>query len=370
MKILHVTKKYPHAIGGDAVVVANLQKQQQVAGHEVAIVTSNCDEIADGPHIYKVGLKDTPAGLDAITPRRLASLVALFFKMFAVLAKEQPDIVHTHSVDMAFFVSFAARWHGIPIVHTFHIVTFYDASQSAIRRKSEIWLAKNAKPRRITAPNAYDVKRLRLAGLRQAVLLPNGVDLESWETYGFVEKSKKFTFLAVGRLERQKGYEYLVKAASRLALAQPNLEFEVIVVGEGSQKTALHELVSELGIEHIVSLVGAKSQKEIRILAARADAAVVPSLYETTPLTLLEAWSAALPVIATPVGILHDAPTDFDAACIVPPQNEQALMEAMGRCITDKAWSQAIAAKGHQEAKKYSWPIIMRAAETIYQGVL
>ncbi len=64
MKILHISKKYPQALGGDAVVVSNLQKQQLAAGHQVVIVTSNCDEIASAKHVYKVGLNDTAAGLD------------------------------------------------------------------------------------------------------------------------------------------------------------------------------------------------------------------------------------------------------------------------------------------------------------------
>ncbi|HVQ44325.1 MAG TPA: glycosyltransferase family 4 protein [Candidatus Saccharimonadia bacterium] len=180
MNILHVCKKYPDALGGDAVVVSNLRRQQQAAGHDVAVVTSNCNEILKGRHIYKIGMKDTPASLDSITPKRLVSLVILSLGMFGILRRERPDVIHTHSIDMAFFVSFAARLYGIPMVHTFHIVTFYDATQSALRRKSELWLARAAHLRSATAPNSYDVAKLQAAGLVQTVLLPNGVDLAFW----------------------------------------------------------------------------------------------------------------------------------------------------------------------------------------------
>jgi hypothetical protein len=47
MKILHLTKKYPEVIGGDAVVVYNLKKQQEHLGDQVFILTSNCEEIID-----------------------------------------------------------------------------------------------------------------------------------------------------------------------------------------------------------------------------------------------------------------------------------------------------------------------------------
>ena len=205
MKIMHVCKKYPGAMGGDAIVVANLQKQQEKAGHTVAIVTSNCDDIKKGRHIYKIGFKDTPSGLDAITPRRLLSLLVLAVRMFGILRAERPDVIHTHSVDMAFFVSFAARFYHIPVVHTFHIVTFYDPSQSVLRRKSELWLAKKAGLRCATAPNSYDVRMLQKAGLEKTILLPNGVDISYLDIGGRASPSETFTFISVGRLEPQKG---------------------------------------------------------------------------------------------------------------------------------------------------------------------
>lgn len=365
MKVLHVTKKYPHALGGDAVVVANLQKQQRAAGHAVVIVTSNCSEIKEDRHIYKVGLQDTSHGLDNITFKRMASLVVLFFHMFIILHKERPDIIHTHSVDMAFFVSFAAKWYRIPIIHTFHIVTFYDESQSRLRRKSELWLIKNTAPCYITAPNTFDVEKLQTAGLRQAVLLPNGVDLTLWKPRGYTEKNRKATFVAVGRLEDQKGYEYLIKAAALLSKSRP---LEVIIVGDGSQKTVLKKLVQSLNIQHYVTFVGQKSPREIRSLLSKAHGAILSSLYETTPLTLLEAWAAGTPIIATPVGILRGTSGNFKAALMVPAKDHHALATAMQHFAKDKKLREATAVAGQAEAEKYAWPVVAQTLETIYRG--
>ncbi len=364
MNILHVCKKYPPVMGGDAVVVANLQKQQVASNHNVVIVTSNCQEVTNTPGVYKVGLKDTSIGLDAITPRRIASLIILFFRMFNIVRTERPDVIHTHSVDMAFFASFAARLYGVPIIHTFHIVTFYDDNQSSLRRKSELWLAKKTNPRYITAPNNYDVNKLRAAGLNQTVLLPNGVDIDFWKPSIAATRPKTFTFLAVGRLEPQKGYEYLVRAAA--LLAQQQTDFRVVIVGEGSQKTTLSTLARDLKVRNIVQFAGGKKPAEVQAMLAQANAVVCPSLYETTPLTLLEAWSAAVPVIITPVGILRDVPTDFAAAFVVPPKDDAALMQAMGHCMTDEVQRIIVAAKGHKEAKNYAWPIINETTEALY----
>jgi len=368
MKILHVSKKYPQALGGDAVVVFNLRQQQQAVGHDVAVVTSNCDEIADAPHIYKFGLKDTPAALDAITPKRIVSLIMLFFRMFAIVRRERPDVIHTHSIDMAFVVSAAARFYGIPMVHTFHIVTFYDAHQSVFRRKTELWLARMAKPQAATVPNTYDVKKLQQAGLTQTKLLPNGVDLPFWRAYAHVDEREEFVFVAVGRLEPQKGYEHLVRAASLLAHTFP-MPFQVIIVGAGSQEESLQELIRSQYVEDVVTLVGAKSPEEVRALFSQADAAVFPSLYETTPVTLLEAWAASVPVIVSSVGILRDVPVSFDAAYVVSPGDDEALADAMSQCITDIQTRLSVAASGYKEATKYAWPHVAQTAEAIYRSI-
>jgi len=368
MKILHVSKKYPQALGGDAVVVFNLRRQQQAAGHDVVVVTSNCDEISGAPGIYKFGLRDTPAKLDEITPRRIISLLMLFFRMFAIVRKERPDVIHTHSIDIAYVVSLAAHVYRIPTIHTFHIVTFYDKHQSLLRRKVELWLAKKAKPQATTVPNTYDLKKLHQAGLDQTVLLPNGVDLPFWRAYVHADQTADFIFVTVGRLEQQKGYEYLVRATALLAMTLP-VSLRVIIAGEGSQKAALSELIQREHVEDMVTLVGRKSPEEVRQLLSQADAAVFPSLYETTPVTMLEAWAASVPVIVSSVGILREVPADFDAAYVVPPEDEETLAEAMSQCVIDTHMRQLVADNGYKEATKYTWPKVAQTAEAIYRSV-
>lgn len=364
MKIMHITKKYPPCVGGDAVVVKNLQRMQRLAGHKVVIVTSNCAGVG-GEGIYTFGVRDTPAGLDAITPKRLLSLLALGVRMFGIISKERPNVIHTHSVDMAFFASFAARWFGIPMVHTFHIVTFYDRTQSALRRKTELWLAKKAGLSLATAPNPHDVQQLHAGGLTQTVLMPNGVDIAFWGAADRHPSTGPFTFVTVGRLEKQKGYTYLVKAAARLAKTAP-AAFKVIIIGDGSQQATLRALIKRLNVTHVVELVGTQTPEAVRAIFTQAHAAVFPSLYETTPLTLLEAWAASLPVIATPVGILRDTPSNFNAAYIVPVKNASKLARAMGAYITDTSLRNAAMRQGRAEVAKYTWPAIARSAESLY----
>ena len=89
MRILHVTKKYPNALGGDAIVSFNLEKQQKKLGHKVFILTTNCDEILEKPNIIKFGLKDLAQNWDFVTFKRLFSSLILFFLSFCIIYKQK-----------------------------------------------------------------------------------------------------------------------------------------------------------------------------------------------------------------------------------------------------------------------------------------
>ena len=215
MKILHISKKYPNVLGGDAVVVENLYRKQSNAGHEVLILTSNCNDTKVASNIYKFGFNSTSADLDVISIKRLASLVLLYFRAHKLISLNRPDIIHTHSVDMAYVVSSIARRYKIPIVHTFHILTFNDSNQSILRRKIELILLRCVRPKVITAPNEHDVSALVRAGMSQAVTVPNGIELDFWKRYPKT-KHEIYTYITVGRLELQKGLDFLIYASAIL----------------------------------------------------------------------------------------------------------------------------------------------------------
>lgn len=362
MKILHITKKYPKALGGDAVAVSNLEKQQLAQGHEVVVLTSNCNEIVADKRHFKFGLLDTPAALDNITPRRLASLGALFFKTFKVIRKERPDVVHTHSIDMAFIASFATRWFNVPIVHTFHILTFPDPHHGPLRRKSELFFLKGARPKVVTAPNETAVNHLTRVGVKNAQLLTNGVDLAFWKKDR--QPHDVFTFITAARLEDQKGIEYLIRSIAELKKTKE--PFKLIIVGEGSLKEQLKALAKELGVGEIVEFVGRKTPEGVRDLYALSDAVVIPSLWESGPLTSLEAWAMKLPLVITKVGMFANEPDDSTYAKLVEAGDYMALAKPMEELLTDAKKRGDLIKAGYELVQKYTWAAMANTANDLY----
>ena len=365
MKVLHVTKKYPNALGGDAVVVANLEKEQHAVGMQTAIITSRCDEIVDGSSIHKFGLRDTPAALDGISIKRLISLLMLFFKAFSVIAKEKPSVIHSHSIDMAFFVSFAARFYKVPIVHTFHVVTFNDPRQRGLRSKVELWLLKGAQPKRIFLLNPADEKDFAGAGFSNTVFVPNGVDIASWRPAKTRRgKPKKVQFIAVGRLEEQKGFEDLINAAARLS--NHNLEFKILIVGEGSLQQQLQRLITTHELDSVVMLVGRKTSTELKQLYAESDAFILPSLWEGMPLSLLEAWASGLPTICHSVSSVPFIAKGISD--LYENRNLEKLSSLMSRMITKPAHRARVAHQCSNAVHEYTWDKVSRAITEQYEG--
>ena len=362
MKILHVTKKYPDALGGDAFVVSNLQRYQRSRGSDVVILTSNCDVIRDSPRVQKFGLRTTTADLDRISPKRLASLIMLFFKSFTLLRRERPDIVHTHSIDLACFVSFAARHYGIPIVHTFHVLTFNNSYQSTFRRTTELLLLAAANPKTTIVLNPVHVHALRKAGFRKTTFIPNGVDAAYWRTEECRRRQLTFTFIAVGRLEDQKGFRYLIEAAGALRGAVD--DFQIQIVGDGSLRGALSKQIDDLNLAEHVFLLGHCSQRRLRDLYCCADVFVQSSLWEGMALALLEACAAGLPSICTAVSGLPEM--DEEYAIFVAPGDYGQLASAMRQLMADQATRDALGAAATRIASRYSWESIGAQVSRVY----
>jgi glycosyltransferase involved in cell wall biosynthesis len=102
---------------------------------------------------------------------------------------------------------------------------------------------------------------------------------------------------SVGRLSAQKGYIYLVEAASAVIAKVPNAKF--IIIGNGELKDELIEKTEQLGLSESIIFAGARQDAET--LYRMMDIFVLPSLWEGLPTVVLESMASGIPVIATDI---------------------------------------------------------------------
>lgn len=365
MRILHVTKKYPPLIGGDAIVVQSLEAEQRKQGHDVFILTSKTIKAEKLANVCYFGLLEKEYTLDRITVKRMFSLLLLFFQCFFFLRRIKPAIIHTHSPDLGFVCSFVARLYGIPVVHTCHGVTFADEQYSRLKRTVEKFFLKRGSFSAIVTVDKTTLQAFHDAGIARVIYIPIGVDSAFFKP---VPRNKEEigTFLFVGRLENQKGLVYLIEAVKLLALSRQ--DFKVIIVGDGSLRGALESQARAYHLEHFMFFAGAKDKAELREYYQHADVLVLPSLWEGFPLTILEAWASGIAVIATRVNGIPAICTDQKNALLIAKENPRELFGAMETLLNDRMLAESLGQQGRILVSKcYSWQVITDETLQVYR---
>lgn len=374
MKILHVTKKYPNAIGGDATCLDYMEKLQKKAGHLVYILAANCRELAADDNVFRFGFKDSAHNWDRVTLKRILSLFLLFIQSLIVIQRTKPDIIHSHSADIGFIVSIWAKGFGIPVVNTCHSISFPHKHLGRLKRYPELFCLRFGFFRRILTVDENSMEIFRRYHIKNIGYLPiAGVDLKQFESVKRLiapaDKEEGLVFLFVGRLDPLKGVHYLLQAASTLSQSIQNLK--IWIVGGGACKKELELLSGQLNISHAVTFFGEiTSRTQLMRLYCMADAFVLPSLLECFPLTILEAWAAGLAVIATRVGGIERRCLHENNAMIIPAGDSDALSSCMKRLATDSALRKNLGENGRKTVIKFEWENIVKRLDEFYQEII
>jgi glycosyltransferase involved in cell wall biosynthesis len=175
--------------------------------------------------------------------------------------------------------------------------------------------------------------------------------------------------LAVGRLSREKGHLVLLQALDVLRHAHPNGSFKAVIVGDGPERPALEAAVAKLGLQFHVIFAG--QQDDVLPYFHLADVMVLPSYSEGSPLVLLEAMAARVPVVATSVGGVPEIVDHEHSALLAPAGDPTALATAIQRVLGDRPLANRLAEHAYADVvSKHSVAAYVQARLEIYQQVL
>jgi glycosyltransferase involved in cell wall biosynthesis len=178
------------------------------------------------------------------------------------------------------------------------------------------------------------------------------------------------TVIAVGRLEPEKGYEYLVAATKELK--RLGLDIKVEFVGDGSQLQMLKSITKELGLADQIMFQGWKTPAETRAALGHAAVLVHPSpfLGDGVPNVIKEAMAVGTPVIASQVAGIPELLGNGEHGTLVPPKNTTALATAIKRVLLNDS----LRIQHSQRARVYAeqhfdlWRNGERLAQRLGQG--
>jgi glycosyltransferase involved in cell wall biosynthesis len=175
--------------------------------------------------------------------------------------------------------------------------------------------------------------------------------------------------LAVGRFSVEKALDDLVRAFALLRRENPALPVHLVLVGDGPQRGGIEELAASSGIKSQVHFIGQVSDPAPYY--ALANVLALPSLSEGSPLALLEAMGAGLPIVATKVGGVPEMVENENSALLVEPRQPQSLAQALLRVLTDANLSKKLSDGARQTAQTRFTPQAHRTARlAIYREVV
>ncbi len=275
-------------INVSSISVSEVAKQKKLFFHSVDFIENNVQTLqVEYPSIPKA--------------RQLNRLIQ--FTIGKVLVKKYiktygyPDIIHLHS----FLVGDLALWmkkkYKIPYVITEHSTGFAKNYFTNNELNLAKLVYKNA-DYKIAVSNQFALLLKEKTGYLFNYL-PNIVNTDFFIP-AKEPNSQGFTFLNVALLQKKKNQLMLIKAFTKSFKSSSNTF--LIIAGGGSEFHILEKEINNLGMQKQIRLFGKASRLEVRQLMQESNCFILPSIYETFGVVLIEAMSTGIPVISTRSG--------------------------------------------------------------------
>lgn len=350
MKVLLVMQ-FPLSGAGTGTFVSKLsEKLAHIDGVEVAVAAPDIKgpigvkfyPIKPPFHAVFVSHPQYPGAkrFSELSSEKITEYYLSYFRQLVKIVEEyKPDVIHVHHAFMLTWIAnYIRSLYGIGYIVTSHGTCVYAASTDMRFRSLTTQALQKAVE--ITAVSHHTKKWLcKVFGTRfrnKVKVITGGIDLEAYsrDQINSTSIEKKYALkgkdvvMFIGRLTKEKGVEYLIDAAKKIAA-------EIIVIGDGSHRKFLENYVQLKGAKN-VRILGYLKAEETRQFYKRANVVVVPSVWdEPLGLVILEAMAMETPVVASNKGGIPLAVKDGYNGYLVRPRSAKAISEAVNRILND-----------------------------------
>ncbi|PCJ58012.1 MAG: hypothetical protein COA79_14670 [Planctomycetota bacterium] len=321
MKILQISTELVHS--GAEKIVYDLSTNLKYKEHEVTVA---CVKDVRGEIGNWLESKQIPVYWVDLNYRNPLKFIINIFKFVFWVRKEKFDLLHAHQFHANVIGRLAVFFSKSKLVSTVHLVErrfrpwhFWFDSLTAFLCKKEICVSKAVKV--FTEHKTSFMKK-------KLVVIYNGINSISAKSENIDNlKSKlempknKFIYGAVGRLNLQKGFCYLIDAFAEILKEIP--DSYLFIVGEGVERQNLEALIKKNSIGENVKLVG--YSKDVHLYYQVMDGFIMPSLFEGFGLVAAEALMYEVPVVATNVDSLPEIIQHEKTGILIDKQDIEAL---------------------------------------------
>lgn len=387
--VLHVIDSLDISGGAEKQLVANLRHfDRGLLAHEVAVIKQTAEtranEIGDLAPIHQLVQENSPPS------RRL-----VISGLRHLVRSRRPSLIHASLPDSALATRVVAGLEGTGAIESLVNISHEGVrtiDNPGVTRPKLIahTLLDRLTMRTLTGFHAVSQavadSWVKTAGLdpNKIEIIPRGVELHKgreiqpeesrrdakeavYAEFGLDPESP--LVLSVGRVEAQKGHRYLVEAMAEVVKDHPSVRL-LLVGRKGNAAAAVERTIQELGLQDIVSLIGAR--RDLPRLLAAADIFAFPSLFEGNGgNAMIEAMAAGLPIITTGHPPMTDLIPNNDFGILVERCDSKSLASSIRLLVDDAPLRSRLAKAARTRAETFASPREIAARhEKWYQRLL
>jgi glycosyltransferase involved in cell wall biosynthesis len=359
-------------VGGTETQAVELARRLDPAHYEV---TLGCLR-AQGPLLEK--LQGTAVRIEEFHPNGgidSAGGVYQLFRLTAFLRRGRFHVFHSHDLWSNLMGVPAARMARVPaIISSRRDLGHLDWYETGRR----VWLRRIQNLSNVVLANANPIRESLIAddgfAPEKVRVIHNGVDVDRFSRVTdqreklFPGSTGKKLIVLVGNMHSDiKGHPWLIAAAPKVVEQFPAVRF--IFAGDGALRPELERQAADIGLKDHFSFLGRRD--DIPRILRSCDIAVLPSKAEGLPNAVLEYMCAGLPTIASAVGGNAEIVRDGATGLLVPPQNSEALADAILRLLREPDLARKIAKDSQQYVlENFSFARLVREVDEMYTELL
>ncbi len=320
MRVGIFTESYPPLVNGVSTSILMLQNALEKLGHEVFIVTVSDDKknytLEDDGHILRLPSMNLANFYDY----KFTSVYPI--KAVNMIKKMNLDVIHSNvEFTIGIFARVVSEQLGIPLVHTYHTnwedYTHYitknkkildDICKKLLKYLVVFFEDKTVTELIVPSNKIYNIFKDKYKFTKNIHIIQTGIETSKFYKENFSSKDinnlkkkygikkKDFVVMTVSRLAKEKSVDRLINNQKELLKRYPNMK--LLIVGDGPDIDKLKMQACSLNISNNVIFTGKVPLEEIPIYYQLGDVFVTASKSETQGLTVVEAISSSLPVVA------------------------------------------------------------------------
>lgn len=282
-----------------------------------------------------------------------------------------PDITHVHILTragvMALFFKFRYKIPYIITEHWSRYLHHHDGYKGLLRKKLTEKVVKNSSGiSTVSKALKEGMNKVNLIH-RNWQIIPNVVDVNVFKPEPILQKSKKYRFSHISSFEEKSKNMSGILAAAKI-MKEQDIDFELIMIGDGIDWKETVKLTEKLGLNDIVKFTGVLEGNELVKMMNTCHCSIIFSHYETFSIVIPENLACGIPVIATSIGGIPEVlPAEF--GILIPPNDINALIESM-KTMIDNSMSFDSSDMIQYVEENYSYSEVGFRFYKMYEGAL